>query len=658
MKTNLSTLSAGLIMLCITTSCGYVVEKNPKLPNTPDTLVSLQLDTINPPSGSFINESFNECMITFSSIPTQFAESLHMTMEGSGIGDLAIQSIEAQGGGSYRILFSGKPVNDEILFHIEGLTDASGRSFSNQSFHYYGDIIPPEILTLTPANGSTIGKNTKHIKITYSESVSGAHVPGNYIISGTGAGTLSVESIIPEGGNQYTLTLAGESGDGPIDIGINGVIDRARNSLVPEAIELIGDAVSPAVILSNPLNGSYINATIAEITLTYSKPVTGANLPENYKLTGAGSGSLQIASVTQIDETNYTLELVGTPVDGDINIAIDNVADTLGNPLTGSPLLFHADVTMPLITSINPDEGNTINSMTTAFHVEFSEEIISGDNISNYILTGAGLGTLKFDSVVRGLGNMYDIILSGRPGMGTLQLEIKGIEDLAANRLAGPSVFSYNADGVLPFLLQVTPPSGSKINGTFAQADITFSEDVANADVPENYIISGTGAGTLAITSILPLSGTQYQIFFSGSAVHGNIAITMLNITDAAGNNLTGGTINYTRDLLPPSISMTQPADGAKVKQGQFPLSLVVHFSEPVTNGKTVSNYLLSGSGAAGLRVGTVLDDSSDNTRFIVIIGGATPAVGSTLSITTRNIKDADGNTMGPIVVTLYIIAN
>lgn len=87
--------------------------------------------------------------------------------------------------------------------------------------------------------------------------------------------------------------------------------------------------------------------------------------------------------------------------------------------------------------------------------------------------------------------------------------------------------------------LSLTVPANGDTVSALSTMTLTFDEGVVGADNRDNYTISGNGAGTLHLDSVLKQSDTEYQLIFSGLVNNGTITITYSNITDAAGNKLT-----------------------------------------------------------------------------------------------------------------------
>jgi hypothetical protein len=104
-----------------------------------------------------------------------------------------------------------------------------------------GDIDAPSILSVSPADGGKVDAGAiGQIDITYSEAVNGADVLSNYVLSGSGSGGLSLDSVVGLGLNSYRVNVSGIPGDGPVVLTISSVVDTAGNGLAGNTLQWVG----------------------------------------------------------------------------------------------------------------------------------------------------------------------------------------------------------------------------------------------------------------------------------------------------------------------------------------------------------------------------------------------------------------------------------
>lgn len=196
----------------------------------------------------------------------------------------------------------------------------------------------------------------------------------------------------------------------------------------------------------------------------------------------------------------------------------------------------------PYISDIYPPEGSTLNSLEY-IDVTYSEPVLGADVLNNYTLNGSGLGSLSISNITNLSDNKYRISLSGSPSDGEVTLTINNITDLNENLLS-EEVFTYQIDLTGPTVL-ATPTSGSKVD-SLTQIDLQYSETVIGADVLNNYSLSGSGIGTLALSSVTEIGVNKYRLTLTGVPGDSQIMLTISNVYDGVGNALSGNTINYT----------------------------------------------------------------------------------------------------------------
>jgi len=196
----------------------------------------------------------------------------------------------------------------------------------------------------------------------------------------------------------------------------------------------------------------------------------------------------------------------------------------------------------PYIIDIYPPEGSTLNSLEY-IDVTYSEPVLGADVLDNYTLNGSGLGSLSIRDITNLSDNKYRISLSGSPSDGEVTLTINNITDLNENLLS-EEVFTYQMDLTGPTVV-ATPTSGSKVD-SLTQIDLQYSETVIGADVLNNYSLSGSGIGTLALSSVTEIGVNKYRLTLTGAPGDSQIVLTISNVYDGVGNALSGNTINYT----------------------------------------------------------------------------------------------------------------
>lgn len=501
---------------------------------TLDTLNPTQ--TASPESGSYVN-SLTSIQINYSKSVSGSTTLSNYILSGAGKGSLAIDSVTENGSNSVTLHLSGEVADGDILLTINGIQDSRGRDLNGQTVSYVGDVTDP-VMSATPTNGSNVS-NLSSIDVSFSEQVTGADDPSDYAFSGTGLGSLAIDSVTQLSDTQYRLDLSGSAVEGSLTTTVSGVTDRAGNPLSGTTITYSIYQSSPTVSTS-PAEGSKVSS-LSPLTLTYSRPVSGSTTTGNYALSGSGVGTLAIDSITDPGNNQVRLNLTGSPANGSVTLTISNVEDLAGNALTGNTKSYALDVTAPTKTT-TPTDGTVLNTLPTV-DVTYSETVLGGANPANYTLSGAGKGSLTITGASNLTGNTYRLTLSGTPTNGAITLSISGVTDEAGNALSGTSV-GFTADTERP-TWSTSPAAGTTIN-ELSTIDVTFSEAVNGAATLSNYTLSGAGQGGLTIDSVSHLSGNTYRLFLSGIPAIGSLTLSISGITDSVGNTPSNSSVNYT----------------------------------------------------------------------------------------------------------------
>ncbi len=500
-------------------------------------------------------------------------------------------------------------------------------------------------ITESPVGGSTISSLTT-VTVTFSESVAGADVPGNYSLSGAGIGTLALGSVVDQGSNVYELTFSGLVNNGNITVTLSNISDTAGNPLAGNTISYTGTTSEPTQS-ATPASGGILNS-LATIDITYSKQVSGADVPANYSISGTGAGSLGISSSVLLAGTTYRLTLSGTPSDGAVTITINNVEDLVGNPLVGAAIQYTIDMTAPTIASSSPANGTSVNALPYV-QIDFSEAVQGASDAANYSLSGAGVGTLQLSPSIGNSGNSRSLFFSGLPVDGPIVITLSNIMDNASNPLSGTAI-SFQIDKTRP-TQTASPASYAWIDASVPYIDVTYSEAVTGADVAGNYSLSGTGVGTLALAGVASQGGNTYRLSFSGSPQGTNtqVNIDIANVLDLVGNALIGTRITYQVDTTAPTITAVTP--GAGMARGYLD-SMDMTFSENLAGAGQSSSYSVSGPGAGTLSVAASQNITGYQYRLTF---SGTPGIGD-LTI-TANLADQAGNALSTNTVSYTMVA-
>jgi ELWxxDGT repeat protein len=581
--------------------------------------------SVSPAQGSTLG-SVTQVTVAFTESVKNAGVSANYALGGTGKGTLAITSVTTLSASAYRLNFSGTPADGVLSIQLGNITDTAGNALSGNLIYFVTDVTNPT-LTSVPAAGVRVAALSQ-LDVTFSRAVTGATTAANYVVSGAGAGTVSVSGITSLGGNAYRVSFAGAPGNGALNINVNGIQDSMLRGLSGNIISLIGDITLPTWS-ANPATGNAVSS-LASVDITFSEAVSNAGVTAGYSLSGSGVGTLTLTQVFQLTATSYRLVFSGAPITGTLNLAPSAITDTAGNALSSPAITWTGDLVNPTFNA-SPADSASLKTLTQIV-LTFSKPVTGATTTANYVLSGAGKGTLASSSVTSLGGNVYRLNLTGSIADGPLHISLNNIRD-GGNNALGANGLTYYGDTTPPTQASV-PGTGSTV-GALPQIDITFSEPVLNAAVAGNYALSGAGTGTLAVVSANNIGGNTYRVVFSGASGDGPVQISLNGITDAATNNLSVNTIALTTSTQNPTLTAT-PVDGSTVKALAY---ADITFSKAVIGASTAANYTVSGAGAGTLSV-TSAALRSGNTYRLVFSGAG---LSGPVALTLQNITDATG---------------
>ena len=393
-----------------------------------------------------------------------------------------------------------------------------------------------------------------------------------------------------------------------------------------------------------------ITAEPSELGDSYTVFVSVTANPPSTSVVASGTVVVSAAGVSQnVPITNGTgsYSFDGTST-GDITVTANYQGES-GKFNTSSTSATHVveDTTPPEAiinqASYQPDPTNI---SPIHFKVYF-DETVTGFEASDIDFTGSTApGTLT--AAINGLGESYDVYVSGMTGSGTVTIDIPAdsVVDLAGNG----NTFSWYTDRTVTY--DVTPPAPT-INQADTQEDPTsfgtivfeveFGESVTGFTDADVDLSSSSAPGTLSAT-VHDIGSGSYLVTVSGMTDSGTVvaSIPADAAIDAVANNSeasssTDNSVTY--DVTLPEVTINQAATQADpVRTG--PIVFDVEFSEPVT-GFTGSDVDLSTSTAPGTLSAAV---SGSESTYQVSVTGMTDSGLVVASIPANSVVDAADN--------------
>ncbi len=524
------------------------------------------------PAGTIVNNGTVD--LTFSEDVSNGDVSSNYQVNYAGAGSVTINGLSYNAGTRATTLTLSLSATDGSNFTISTLTGASPindgvNNLINGSSPTYiaADTALPAIADWT--NSGTI-LNNQTVFVEFSENVNNSDLTNNYQVNYSGAGSVSISGISYNNGTlRATLTMSISGTDGsafsietitgpsPINDGVNNLINGVSNTYTT------ADVIAPTISGWTPAG------TIADsgtVELTFSEDVSNGDVISNFQVSYSGAGSVSISGLSYnagTFTTTLTISIVntdGSPFTITTLTGATPISDGTNNLVNGtSPTYMSVDSTAPFIQSWTPS-GLILD--TDTIDVVFSSAVFDADNSGNYQVNYTGTGTLSISGVSYNAGTLTATLtmsISGTDGSSFDINTLTGptpINDGANNLTNGTSNTYLTLDSVAPTIDSWTG-SGTITNGQ--TIEVTFSENVSNADLLSNYQVNYAGSGSLSISGIIYDGGSFTATLTISMTSTDGTTFTVETISGATpisdgDNNLVNGTSNtYTSpvDLLP-----------------------------------------------------------------------------------------------------------
>ncbi len=434
-------------------------------------------------------------------------------------------------------------------FNVVTTPASSDFGFNMQLYTYLADpsVVPPRVAAVSPS--ATTEFYLTNITVTFTEPVSGVNaadllvngVPATGLNSTTNT-TYTFSFPQPPYG---TVAITWAAGHGIVDF---DAPPKPFNGTAPGSTwqYTLFNPNAPTVASQSPLAGNTVT-NLTQLTVTFSKPVTGVNagdlLVNGVPATGV-SGSSGIYTFT-FPQPAYGTVAVGWAASHGIQ-DLSTPPNAFEASRAGSTWAYTLiDQVPPMVAAQNPPAGAQVTNLTQ-LTVTFSEPV-TGVNASDLLINGSPATGLSGGSVT------YTFTFP-QPNATVVNItwaNNHGIRDLAPvpnafDPSAPGNTWAYTTpDNLPPALLSVTPPAGATVR-SLTQITVTFSEPVTGVDTNDLLInsrparqVSGSGAGPYTFSFLQPSNG---PVEVRWSPTHG--------ITDLATppNAFVGGEITYTLD--------------------------------------------------------------------------------------------------------------
>ena len=342
----------------------------------------------------------------------------------------------------------------QVYIPAGAITDTAG-NILNEVYTYKfttipkPDTTPPTVTTVDPTNNKVINTANKALVITFSENIkAGSAFTSIKVTNPDGVKVNPLYKVI--NGKTLTLTRNGYYINGltyTITLPTGSITDQAGNGITAFTSKFKVDTTKPTITSVNPTNNMVINVANKAIVITFSENIKAGSAFTSIKVTNPDGVKVN-PLYKVINGKTLTLTRNGYYINGltyTITLPTGSITDTAGNTINTYTSKFKIDFVKPTITSANPKNNSSGFSLTAPITITFSENITGGTKYSGIYMKN--LSTGKVVSITKSIsGKTLTIkMVSGRLSKNTYQIYLPAgaVKDAAGNSLASAYTLKF-----------------------------------------------------------------------------------------------------------------------------------------------------------------------------------------------------------------------
>jgi hypothetical protein len=564
------------------------------------------------------------------------------------------------------------PGTTSVSVQVSGVQDLVGNAnnFAAASFTTaaVADTTPPQVVSVTPSNGSDdVGLNAQ-VVVTFSESLNPATVNNNtFALFANGVRIGNIASVSAD---NRTVVLTGGTlpGSSIIDLVVTAaVVDLAGNPLddfwSEFTTEAAPDTSRPSIVSQRPANGGSGVSAASRIVLFVSEPLSPSTVAAALHVSQNGvlvDGAAQVTGNGQVIQFQPSAPFQANAL---IQVFVDATAlDLSGNGLNPYQSSFRiaADpaTTAPSATAVSPASGSSNVTLNTSITVGYGVPLDPATVTASTVTLNGPSGVVKTQVSLDSTGTVIRIVPVDA-GNSRIDLAANASYNFQTNGLRGANgvaaasagFWSFSTgtarDTVAPTVRATTPPAGAIGVGDNARVVARFSEPVNPLTV--NGATIAVTAGTTALPGSFSFANQNRDVFFEPFAPLPDgqtIGITIAGVTDLSGNAVSTTTqpfgVAAGPDVSVPVVLAENPVSGLTGVPTNAVISLL--FNEPIDPGSVTAASFQVNDNVLGQVPGS-LSVSSDG-RTVSFVASSTLAANHSHSVFFANqgITDLAGN--------------
>jgi YD repeat-containing protein len=545
-----------------------------------------------------------------------------------------------------------------------GIVDVTGQSLQFFSSSFTTGVATqtsgPQVVTVSPPNGSSGVPLNTHVEVVLNEPVEPASVGGSAV--SLAAGGVNVAGTIAVSNDRTTLRFVPSSqlaAGTSYNVTVSGFTDAAGNPAVAFTSSFttgtLASAAGPQVNSVSPPNGQTGVSVSSAVSLTFNEAVDPVSVNTNTiavsipGLHAALAGSYTVSGST----VTFTPATV-LPGNANIQVQVAGVLDLAGNSGTSFSSSFTTtatvDTTPPTVVSITPNNGATNIGLNAVVVLTFSKSLnpVTVNSQSLGVLGGSGI-PLPISVAISADNRTVTLTTGTLPASSVVTVVANGtITDLSGNGLTPfRSQFTTSAgfDTAHAAVVGQRPANGATGVPVSSQIVLFVNEALNAQTVSSGLHVSQNG---VLVSGTVQVSDNGQTIQFQPAAPLANNALIQVfvdsTVLDSDGASVAAYQGSFQTIAKPgtnaPVLTGTNPAGLAT----NVPLNIVPQWSynEPLNPATVNTNTVLLEGPTGQFVAGTVKLDPSQ--QLITFVPAAPLAPTSTYDLqTTTGILGTNG---------------
>jgi hypothetical protein len=337
--------------------------------------------------------------------------------------------------------------------------------------------------------------------------------------------------------------------------------DGAANANTSGTRAFTIDTINPSISMAAPASGSHLNTSYIAINASASDTNLKNITIYLYNSTGDlvnssftnASGSL-FANFTGLPDGLYYFNATAYGNSGNMN-------KTETRNVT-------IDSRSPAIQFVLPTPNSSTYTMDTFIFANVSVADANPKSISLYLYDDFGVMGSKFTTMYAFLSGNFSDLPDGPYHLNATAYD-------RANNLNATETRNITVDTINPSSNVTAPPSGSYLNSSYIEINVTAS-DASPINITIELYNSTLGLANSSFTN------TSDSLFANFTGLSDGLYYVNTTVFDAAGNLNASETINVTIDTINPAANVTAPPSGSYLNSSYIEINVTASDASPI----------------------------------------------------------------------------